>query len=284
LSYLSENGFEHIEDSTNASDDYARNRLRHHVLPILWQQNSGAIANIASATELLREDEEYLLSQAESFIRENLGEDNSLPVTKLLALPQPVERRVLRSMCGSSLERGHAQAIHMLCESSSVHCSADVPGMRVSREFDRLRFGAKPVASIPERELIPGTVTEIPEAKLRIICKQIEKCPDVNKSFNTFCFKSESICGRIFVASRKDGAKIRLDGRGCTKTLKKLFMEAGMPLSQRETTPVIYDEAGVIAVYGFGAAERCRAKSGDNIIKLEVQNMDGRGQNGERYT
>ena len=40
--YLEENGLEHVEDSTNAADGYARNRLRHYVLPVLRQQNAGA--------------------------------------------------------------------------------------------------------------------------------------------------------------------------------------------------------------------------------------------------
>jgi len=47
---------------------------------------------------------------------------------------------------------------------------------------------------------------------------------------------------------------------------------------------VLYDERGVIAVYGFGVAERCAPAPGDDIIKIEVLFQDGRGKNGEGYT
>lgn len=284
LEYLSQNGLAHVEDSTNSQDGYSRNRIRHHVLPVLKEQNEAAVMNIARAAELLREDENYLSAQAESFVMAKLGGKNSLPVPELLELPKPVEMRVFRLMCGPSLSSGHAKGLHMLCASGDVHASADVPGMRVSRELDRLVFGQSEPAPLPEREIVLDSVTEIPEAGVKIICEQIKNCGEINKSFNTFYFKSESICDRILLASRKDGAKVRLDGRGCTKSLKKLFREAGMTLTERLATPVLYDGMGVIAVYGFGVAERCRAVPGDNIIKIEVLLQDERGKNGERYT
>ncbi len=75
----------------------------------------------------------------------------------------------------------------------------------------------------------------------------------------------------ISVASRNPGDKVRLQGRGCTKTLKKLFSEAELPLNERERIPVLYDDDGVIAVYGFGIAERCAAKQGDSAICIEIR-------------
>lgn len=39
INYASENNIEYREDSSNASDDYQRNKLRHHVLPILKEIN-----------------------------------------------------------------------------------------------------------------------------------------------------------------------------------------------------------------------------------------------------
>ena len=70
--------------------------------------------------------------------------------------------------------------------------------------------------------------------------------------------------------SRVEGEKIRLNGRNCTKTLKKLFSEAKLNGENKSLIPVLYDEKGVIAVYGFGIAERCAPKPGDSIIKIEI--------------
>ncbi|MCM1150094.1 MAG: tRNA lysidine(34) synthetase TilS [Butyricicoccus sp.] len=68
IAYLAENGLGHVEDSTNAADAFARNRLRHHVLPVLRQQNEAAVLNIARAAELFRADEEYFREAARHFM------------------------------------------------------------------------------------------------------------------------------------------------------------------------------------------------------------------------
>ncbi len=276
--YLAENGLEHVEDSSNASDDYARNRIRHHVLPMLREINSGAVENICRSSELLRRDEEHMNAEAAAFLEKSFV-GKSLPVSTLLELPESLMSRVLRKACGISLGETHVKALIKLCRSDEKHAHADIPGMRVTREYDKLIFGSETAElSIAEREVLPGVQLNIPEAKMKIICKQEEKCEEINKSFNTFCFKSESICGRISVASRRDGAKLELEGRKCSKSLKKLFMEAAMPLRERELTPVFYDEKGVVAVYGFGIAERCKAAVGDSVIKIEVLKEDGERQ------
>ena len=73
------------------------------------------------------------------------------------------------------------------------------------------------------------------------------------------------------VASRKPGGSVRLYGRGCTKSLKKLFAEAGIEPAERSLVPVIYDEQGVLAAAGFGTAERAAAQPGDRCVKVEIR-------------
>ena len=46
-------------------------------------------------------------------------------------------------------------------------------------------------------------------------------------------------------------------GRGITKTLKKLFIDAKIPAEKRNLIPVIASENRVLWVYGFGVAQDC---------------------------
>lgn len=277
IGYLRENGLEHVEDSTNAADDYARNRLRHRVLPVLRQQNAGAVMNIARACELFRADEAYFEGEARRFIEANRAGDGSLPVSGLTALPGPVRARVFALLCPRALSAGHVRALSELCGGPAGSAAADVPGLRVLRQRDRLYFGAPALCALPETVVEPDSETVLEDAGIKIISKTIKNCAEINKSFNTFHFKNETICGRILFASKKDGAKVRLEGRGCTKSLKKLFREAGLTQAERRMTPVLYDGRGVIAVYGFGVDERCACAPGDDVIKIEVLLQDGRG-------
>lgn len=270
LRYLEKKGIPHIEDSTNLEDDYSRNKIRHKVVPELRDISSGFEENLIRCAALLREDEEYLTSQAKSFVDSNLH-SNSVPAALFAALPKPVSARVLQIIVPCGLSSVHIDAVREIAVGNDSHAYADIPGMRVVREYDKLVFGAKEFTEIPKRNVLIGKIMEIPEAGLEISCELIESCKEIHNSFNIFFFKSDSICGNMFVMPRLEGEKIRLKGRNCTKTLKKLFSEAKLNGENKSLIPVLYDEKGAIAVYGFGIAERCRPTEGERVIKIEIK-------------
>jgi len=103
-----------------------------------------------------------------------------------------------------------------------------------------------------------------------------EKCREIHRSFNTFYFSYEKICGTLFVKSRGEGDKIRFLGRLGTRSLKKMMIDAGIPRSRRGLIPVIADDAGPLAVYGFGQAERCAAGPGEYALRVEILPEDER--------
>lgn len=267
--YLLENGLSHVEDSSNEGDAYARNRLRHHVTPLLRDLNGAAVEHICAAAALLREDEEYLDGLAVEWIGEHYR-DGALPLRPLLELPKPVAMRVLRRLTQSP-GRAHLERIWNLCANGREHAALDLPAGRVTKENGFLRFGpAAAETTIPRREIAVGGTTALPEAGVVIRCSETDYTKEIHKSFNTFYFQCEKICGKISVASREAGDAIRLRGRGCTKSVRRLFSEAGLPLAARARTPVFSDEAGVIAVGGFGVAERCAPEPGKKAIKIEI--------------
>ena len=270
LEYLAEQGLKNVEDRTNGYDDCARNRIRHHVLPLLSEENSDAARHIFALTELLRRDEEYLSGCAEDFIEENL-KDGALPIPLFLSLPEPIGTRVLRLALGQ-LSSKHVESVYALCRSDRAHGAADLPGRRIEKDRDRLLLDVPQYPPLARRE-IPMGETLLPELGLRIIRRPLRPGEEIHNSFNTFFFQCDLIRGMICVASRHPGDKVRLLGRGCTKTLKKLFAETQMQLHLRRRTPVLYDEAGVIAVYGFGVAERCAAVPGGKTECIEIREI-----------
>ena len=267
--YVGRNGVPFVTDSSNLTDDYTRNVLRHKVMPVLRELNPGVSAAVMRTSELLREDEEYLSKQAEDFC-DKYYVNRALPVTELISLPHPVRSRVIRSICGRGLTARQEDSINSLLTAEGL-AHADIRSMRVTKDRDMLYFGKESI-KIPDTQLRIGKTVGIDGTDMTVKTEILADKGEVFKSLNKLCFNYDAICGTITLTSRRDGDKIRLVGRNCTKSVKELFRGADMPQHLRDLTPVIRDEKGIIAVYGFGVAERCKAQAGDTVLCISINN------------
>ena len=181
--YLAARGIAHVEDSTNALDDYARNRLRHHVLPLLRELNPRFDTAAARAAALLRADEDFLESLARDFLREN-ADENGLSAAALAAAPRSVASRAVRILAPCALSEAHVDAVLALAEGEGA-AFADVPGARCARQNGRLRFFTSLPGAIEPRVLRAGEEFALPESGLYVKCSDSVYSGEINRSFNT---------------------------------------------------------------------------------------------------
>lgn len=97
--FLREEKVSWIEDSTNASEAYTRNRLRNQILPLICSQvNSRAPQHISQAAELIGQADAYLEMQAARWLEEHgvkygggteAGEMPKLQKTEAGEMPKP---------------------------------------------------------------------------------------------------------------------------------------------------------------------------------------------------
>jgi tRNA(Ile)-lysidine synthase len=263
---LASRGLAHIEDSSNSTDDYARNAIRHHVVPVLTRLNPRVVANASRTAEHLRADDDYLFSLADDFLARQ--PDNSVAIPDLLELPKPVAVRALRRLTGAA-DAERVSAVFALASSEKQSGRVSVPKGSIYKDYGKLKLvPPQPEYQLDDIEVIPGQTIAISELNLRILCEFTENFDKFNKSFTSFFFNYENICGKMHVRSRAPGDAMRLHGRDCTKSLKKLFNEARIPPRDRDSVPVLADDLGVLAVYGIGIAERAAATADCRLSRL----------------
>lgn len=270
-SYLEKNAIPHVEDGSNASDDYSRNLIRHHVTPVLRRINPELHLAVERTAKLLEQDEDCLGAMADSFIREYY-DGESLPVSELRQLHRAVSSRVLRRLCNESLSFEHVEQALKLLEGTERKY-LDLPGQRLCRQQGRLYFSPGEIVSIPDRELIPGRWTAVPELGLELLAEYGDNDAEVNGLFKTCRLKCENICSSVYCTGRKAGDRLRPAGRGCTKSLKSLFNEAGYTRERRSRTLVLRDGKGILAVLGMCLDERANAAPGDRVLTIKIREI-----------
>ncbi|MGC9159496.1 MAG: tRNA lysidine(34) synthetase TilS [Terracidiphilus sp.] len=193
LAYLDALGQPWREDSSNRHLTYTRNRIRHELLPLLENWNPRLREHLAQMAEIARGEEEWWRTEVERWAAQRIlagrpvrgggraatgegsGETLSLDVTRLVALPAAMERRLLRrcaEQLGASLDFASTEALRTLARSGRagqrLQLAQGFRAERTPRELRLKRTGEKTAESAPEYSVaIPGEI-EAPAFGLRL--------------------------------------------------------------------------------------------------------------------
>ena len=253
LAFLEEYSLPYVEDSSNHTDDFLRNRLRHNVVPLLKKENPKFSPNLSQMALRLRQDEACLQEQTPT----------TAEVPKLLAMHPAIRARSIAAFLeDAGMKEPSAQqigSVEALLHSKKPSASVCFPnGITVRRNYDCLERGE----NIPTPETVqlpcPGVVIFGP---WRITAKPAGgECNTKNRF--TVCAS-----GDMLVRSRQAGDTITFAFG--TKSLKKLFIDHKIPAKERLLIPVIADSKGVLGVGGYGA-DMQRVKDG-SLIEISIE-------------
>lgn len=255
--YCAEHHLSYRTDSTNADQHYARNRIRHSVLPQLRQINSGCVANIRRMSDILRADAAYLDSVAEQQYAALLT-PQGLAVSELQKLHKAICTRVLLLHCKNKIGLSPgtdqvARICRLLENGTRTQISGAVYAVKSGGFLD---FDILAGSSVLNQNL-GDNFANLSFPGLKFIFQN-----GYSKKINNFVFKNSFDCakikGKLVIRHRLAGDLFRPVGRGGTKTLKKLFNESHLPHSVRSNCLILTDDLGIVWIQGFGVDERVR--------------------------
>lgn len=258
LSFLEEYSISYVEDSSNHTEDFLRNRLRHNVVPLLKTENPKFSRNVSQMALRLRHDEAFLQAQT----------PKTADIPALLDMHPAIRCRAISAFLedGGVKEPSAQQisAVERILFSEKPSASLCFPdGITVRRNYDRLVCGRE-ISTPNARQLpCPGSVTF---GAWRISARMTQEECNTKYRF--------TVCpdGDMVVRSRQVGDRIAFAFG--TKPLKKLFIDEKIPAAQRPLIPVIADRSGVLGVCGYGADIKREKKSA--LIEISIEALKER--------
>ena len=286
--FCRETGQQWVTDETNATDAYARNRLRSAAVPALQSTNTAAVENLARFCEKAAQADAYFAQKAQQLL-------TIARLTAAQAADMPARARAARQ-CGWPVWRLEdlAAADELILE-AAMH-SLVAPVRDAEEKYVRLLCGIvrqgsgavqltgrvrlcagggcfwreemqdpQPEQTLPE--MLPFQPEKQPEmllcggwkVKAEVIPADFEeKIQVVHKKD----LKNRADYARIstlytglVLRTRQPGDRFRPAGRGVSKALRKWMNEAGVPACRRDRLPVLAAGSEVIWVCGGGFAE-----------------------------
>lgn len=280
LAYTKEQGVRFREDPSNESDAYLRNRLRHHVAPILLSENPSAALNVVKMTTGLQEDRALLDNFAkESFDSMVTYTNDGYPAFELdqfTDMHTALQKRFILLLLkylynGESIPVEYNTALleqlHHHLSARHGNVSIDLPrGYRFVREYGNVTF----VKNL-ESQVDPPQILQKGEwvrwGDMLLSWDDAEDCDNDGCEQQYFDLPDSDLPLRV--RGREDGDRILLPGMDKSKRLSRLFIDEKIGAKRRGKLPVIttaHDEICAIPGVRYGVPFNSRKTEQEKYI------------------
>ena len=274
------------DDETNEDRRFARNRIRHELLPVLRELSPAAERNIAETRAELGEEAELLDRVVLEALAERGAGAGSVAIAadRLADAGPALQRLALRALAeraaGRAVALGRARTREILRiaanpEGGEVDLGA---GLRAVCEAGLVRFQAELVDAAPGPEpepsplRLPGTAC-VGAWEVRA---ELHPAPVEAAGPEVATLDAAALGGRLEVRTWREGDRIHPLGLDGTKSLQDLFTDAGVPRSVRRTLPVVVAGGEIAWVAGVAVGERFRLTADtEEVAVLSARQLDG---------
>jgi tRNA(Ile)-lysidine synthase len=246
--YCREHGLPWREDATNASPQYARNRVRHGLVAAMREIHPGAEANVLRTLELLRDEAEVL----DAVVAE-VATDS---VAGLRALPAALRRLVVQHLAGPEAPALSAHADDILALGPEGSAQLDVGGgWRAIVEYGRLRFDREGPGTPSSTTLDAPGEARFGDGRLSAECG-----PDLPVADGTLDAATLSL--PLEIRPWRPGDRMRPLGLGGSRSLQDLFTDRKVPRERRSQLPVVVSAGEIAWVPGVATGEDFKVTAG----------------------
>lgn len=267
--YLQKNSQDFVTDSSNLTDDYTRNKIRHNIIPLMKELNGSLIRTNARTAEVLQSENRFL-EEAVKSAYENCFKDGKF--TELGKYDQVIRRRcIAKYLSDNSLPFSNKRLTdcdEIAVNGGKINISGNIYLVSNGNSMRLEKILPSKEAEIISKALEIGENRIFPDAVLvceLVNCENLKKINCVHKNSTFYLLDYDKIKGAAVVRNRKFGDKLKLRGRSFTSSVKKLINET-IPVSQRNSLHFIEDEEGTIFAEKIGIADR--AAPDDNTSRL----------------
>jgi tRNA(Ile)-lysidine synthase len=274
--YCTENNLRYREDSSNANDKYTRNKIRHHVIPLLKEINPSLEKTIGEKVELLNEIEKIYEARQKKVNKQLFllrGSDVYIPLLKLKKTPH-ASSILYEYLKDFGFTASQVQdMLSVIDEPAGKQFITNSARVIKDRRFFIL-------TQLPERNVTvkliheKDEVIEFGNCKLRITNCDWKEASDIRHPSTDLEYIDKSkLEFPLLLRTWKEGDYFYPIGMGMKKKkVKKFLTDLKVPLHEKEKVLVLESNQKIVWVVGYRLDERFKVNSSSvNVAKISCK-------------
>lgn len=294
VTYANENNIAFVEDSSNNSLKYLRNKIRKNLLPIVEGYNGTFVKSAINLAENLCETEDFLELTAKEAENQCKNQENTLNIAELQKLHTAIRKRVYRNAiiknigAGGKITSNHLLKIDELVMSHRQEAAYCLPEkVVVQRQGNTLVWHKMPNGKPTQHVDITQDVSQliistqgtwqIPWLQKKIVIEQADfdyTNPQKNKDTTypkTLWIDADKINFPIVIRRRRHGDTFKPFGAETERHLKHFLNSKKIPLPERNELPILICNERIIAIAGVELCDMLKITTDTkNILKISL--------------
>ncbi|MBQ8108481.1 MAG: tRNA lysidine(34) synthetase TilS [Ruminococcus sp.] len=271
--YLAQLQQDHVTDSTNLTDDYSRNKIRHRVIPVLRELNPSLSNTYRSTAQFLRDDSLFLEKLADRAF-EDCRKGDGYSRSSINGLDISVRRRVIMRILSENAGSASGEMILLLdelCKNGGKLCVKENYFAQTRSDL-LFFFKNNDIGQCTEVIVTPNiSVDRLGRRVSFELSPKDSENVKVHKKFANSYLDYDKIIGKVVLRQRQAGDRIKLVNREFTSDVR-ILMKQKYRAFERAGVVILADDEGVIFVEGFGCADRVKVSAEtERILNIRIQ-------------
>lgn len=248
--YCTANGLRYVTDSTNLTDNYTRNKIRHQIIPVLKEINPALEQAVSRFCESAASADAYLQAQAQQLLQQaHTAYGYAAPV--LLQADNAVRTTALSQLCPVAPETRYLTLLqHCLQHGGTV----DFGKCEAVCKQGVLRIVPKATIAPLQEIALHGTVHFSYQGKT------------VTASIQN----SDNELNNLVFRTRRQGDRFTFCKRHLTKPLRKALNEQKIPAEQRDSMILLCRDSTVLWCEPLGYSQQGHALAASNGLHIHI--------------
>jgi tRNA(Ile)-lysidine synthase len=265
--YAKENAIVWREDSSNASDNYLRNKLRHDIVPVLKELNPSFLDSFQNTLNHLNQSNDLTEDSSKMVYEKVVSEqDNKIEINLTNLLQFKNYKSYLYQWLNKYGFTAWEDIYDLVNAQSGKQVFSNTHILLKDRESLLLHF--KPLQNITEAYFIEKGDNSL-KIPLNILISSVTNISNVSNS--TIFVDEEKLQFPLLLRKKQDGDVFQPSGMNGKKKLSKFFKDEKYSLIDKENQWLLTSNNEIIWVVGKRADQRFLAnETTQNTLKIEI--------------
>ena len=279
VAWLEGRGIPWREDASNRDPLFARNRVRHELLPLLATYNPAIRERLAELCRQLAADEADWELRVEAELTQQavtIDGEVQLPCAALNAASPALAGRLVRGALRSArgdlrrIDADHIKAVLTLARGRRPQGELHLPGAWVARRYAMLKFRSEPPLPLPPVEFEitgPGSYP-LPDGRTLKVSLAGSRAA-VSTDSVEFC--ARSVPFPLQVRPPRPGDRLHPAGMAGTRKVQDLFVDLKLPIEARAAAVLVFGVGQLLWVAGLRRCDGLQPMPGGApVLRLEL--------------